>query len=205
MLENLSALLVNLALQRHNHLYQVLGGKDLKRIQKTEITSLVFPLNLERTSCGRRLRFRSGEGLVSRPSTTRAPKKMDFHIYLLVWVWLWFHFVEKHQLTIGRSHACVRIGSGIVRLDRVASQIWDRGIWSLSHKTWQKKKLNICKKGFSFLSKNVPFPFPYLDRSSKLPRKHARVGYMLWTRTKYKTEAGSIGSCSILIKKTFLN
>ena len=36
-------------------------------------TSLVFPLNLERTSCGRRLWLRSGEGLVSRPRTTRAP------------------------------------------------------------------------------------------------------------------------------------
>ena len=169
-----------------------------------DLTSLVFPLNLERTSCGRRLRFRSGEGLVSRPSTTRAPKKMDFHIYLLVWLWLRFHFVEKHQLTIGRSHACVRIGSGIVRLDRVASQIRDRGIWSLSHKTWQKKKVEYLQKGF-FISvkKYVPFPFPYLDRSSKLPRKHARVGYMLWTRTKYKREAGSIGSCSILIKKHF--
>ena len=154
MLENLSALLVNLALQCHNHLYQVLGGKDL-RIQKIEITSLVFPLNLERTSCGRRLRFRSGEGLVSRPSTTRAPKKMDFHIYLLVWLWLRFHFVEKHQLTIGRSHACVRIGSGIVRLDRVASQIRDWGIWSLSHKTWQKKKVEYLQKGFSFLSKKM--------------------------------------------------
>ena len=112
--------------------------------------------------------------------------------------------MEKHQLTIGRSHACVRIGSGIVRLDRVAPQIRDRGIWSLSHKTWQKKKVEYLQKGF-FISvkKNVPFPFPYLDRSSKLPRKHARVGYMLWTRTKYKTEAGSIGSCSILIKNIF--
>ena len=70
-------------------------------------------------------------------------------------------------------------------------------------KPGRRKKLNICKRVFHFCQKNVPFPFPYLDRSSKLPRKHARVGYMLWTRTKYKTEAGSIGSCSILIKNIF--
>ena len=74
---------------------------------------------------------------------------------------------------------------------------------SLAQNLAEEKSWIFAKGFFISVQKNVPFPFPYLDRSSKLPRKHARVGYMLWTRTKYKTEAGSIGSCSILIKNIF--
>ena len=95
MSKNLSALMINLALQCHHHLNQVLGTKYLtinstspsgSRKSQIEniITSLVFPLNLERTSCGRRWELRSGEGLVSRPSTTRAPNNYHSSGFLII-------------------------------------------------------------------------------------------------------------------------
>ena len=73
-------------------------SKEKGQIEKI-ITSLVFPLNLERTSCGRRWELRSGEGLVSRPSTTRAPT--NYHSSGL--------FINSHHLHLCHSNVQIVI------------------------------------------------------------------------------------------------
>ena len=99
------------------------------------------------------------------------------------WIWIWLQFIlnsfsanlsfvcklkisqhkYQHQLTIGGSHAGIRVGSGIVWFNRVSSQVGDRCIWSLSHKAWPIKRRWKCATSLHFLAKKYPtFSIPIL-------------------------------------------
>ena len=96
------------------------------------------------------------------------------------WIWIWLQFIlnsfsanlsfvcklkisqhkYQHQLTIGGSHACIRVGSGIIWFNRVSSQVGDRCIWSLSHKAWPIKQCWRCATSWHFFGQQISHLFP---------------------------------------------